>query len=63
MSLDEFMRGHVLISRTVNLGNFNSIRVEVSEDYRLDQSTFEAKFDDLADRLKTKLLEAGLVKP
>ena len=44
------------------MGPYSSLKVEVMEEYALDQSTFEAKFDNLAERLKAKLMEAGVVR-
>lgn len=62
MSLDDYLKGHVIVSRTVPLGPYSSFRVEVMEEYLLEKATFEEKFDDLTERLRKKLLEAGVVK-
>lgn len=53
--------GHVLISRTVPRGQYSSIKVEVMLEFDQSKTTFEAVFDDLAERLHTKLLQAGVV--
>ena len=56
------LRGHVIVSRTVPMGSYSSLRVEVMEEFLLSECTFEEKFDDLAQRLKEKLAEAGVVR-
>jgi hypothetical protein len=56
------LRGHVVVSRTVPMGSYSSLKVEVMEEYLLSESSFEEKFDSLAQRLKEKLVEAGVVR-
>ena len=56
------LRGHVVVSRTVPMGQYSSLKVEVMEEYILAECTFEEKFDNLAQRLKEKLTEAGVVR-
>ena len=56
-----FLKGHVLISRRIPKGPYNSIRVEVMEEYNLAETTFEEKWDDLAERFYAKLVAAGIV--
>lgn len=60
--LDSFLKGHVILSRTVPMGSYSSFRVEVMEEYLLSRTSFEAKFDDLTERLKMKMVEAGVIK-
>ncbi len=57
------LKGHIIISRTVPMGPYSSFRVEVMEEYAPDQTTFEQKFDELTERLRTKMVDAGVVKP
>jgi hypothetical protein len=56
------LKGHVSISRTLNLGNFNSIKVELSEEYDQAETTFEEVFDDLMKRLDSELTKKRIVK-
>jgi hypothetical protein len=56
------LKGHVSISRTLNLGNFNSFKVELSEEYDQAETTFEEVFDDLMKRLDSELAEKRIVK-
>lgn len=56
------LRGHVVISRTVPMGSYSSFRAEVMEEYDPSVTTFEKKFDELTERLKAKMAEAGVVR-
>lgn len=53
-SLDKFrepLKGSVAVSRTVNLGDFNSRKVELSEEFWLDVSTHEEQYAKLQTKL------------
>lgn len=56
------LRGHIVLSRTVPMGPYNSFRVEVMEEYVVAPGAFAAKFDEPTDRLRGKLIQAGIVK-
>jgi hypothetical protein len=56
------LKGHVVISRTVNLGSYSSLRVEVKEEYGQSQVTLEEMFDNLLRRVDSLLTEKGIVK-
>jgi len=60
---EELLKGRVSLGRTIPLGSFNSLKVEVQEEYYLGQRTFEEVFDELAERMKKKLADAGVVRP
>lgn len=57
------LRGHVIISRTVPTEKYNSLKVEVKEEYFLSDTTFEEVLENLAQRLKEKLVGMGVVRP
>lgn len=53
-SLDDFrepLRGRIVVGRTVNLGNFNSRKVELSAEFWLDISSHEAEYVKLQTKL------------
>ena len=53
-SLDKFrdpLKGSVSVSRTVNLGNYQSRKVELSEEFYLDLSTHEEEYAKLQVKL------------
>jgi len=55
------LRGHVIISRTIPIEKYNSLKVEVKEEFFLSDSTFEERLESLAQRLKEKLADMGVV--
>jgi hypothetical protein len=62
MSSGETLKGRVGYSRTVNLGNYNSLRVEWVEEFRIGERRHEEVTDDLEARMSAKLKAAGVVR-
>ena len=56
------LRGHVVIGRTINLAPFNSFKVEIMEEFDLDEKRFEDVMDDILERLRLQLINRGVVK-
>ena len=57
-----FLKGRVVIGRTIHLAPYNSFKVEVMEEYNTSQHSFEEIFDNLTGRLRAKLIERRLIK-
>lgn len=56
------LKGRVAFSRTIPQGPYSSLRVEVSEEYYLDETNLEDKLENLIDRLHLELIRKGVVK-
>lgn len=55
------LKAEVSYSRTINLGNFNSLKVEWRQEFRVGENTHERVTEELEARLAKKLRDAGLV--
>jgi hypothetical protein len=58
----EPLKGSVSYSRTLNLGDYNSLRVEWIEEFRVGERTHEEVTEELEARLAARLKAAGLAK-
>jgi hypothetical protein len=56
------LRGRVTISQTVPTGPYRSVRVQVMEEYFIDNLSFEDKLENLATRLHSELVNLGVVR-
>jgi hypothetical protein len=62
MDSDKRLKGFGSISRTVNLGRFNSIRIELSKEFFLEDGTHEAVLDELDMKIRAWVKKAGLTE-
>jgi len=56
------LKGFVLIGRTVNLGRFNSLRLEVASEFRLSEQSHEEMISLLNSKLKSSIKSLGAVE-
>jgi hypothetical protein len=62
LTLDNFrepLKGSVSVSRTFNLGNYNSRKVELTEEFWLDISTHEEEYAKLQGKLDSLTGHSG----
>ena len=57
--MSEKLKGHVTVSRTINLGNYNSTRVEAGKEYYQDDKTSFAVFMEIKEELEPMIREAS----
>ena len=62
MDSEKVLKGFGSVSRTVNLGRFNSIRIELSKEFALGRETHEEVLDELDHRIKDWMRKAGLIE-
>ncbi len=55
------LKGWISVGRTVNLGRFNSIKLELASDFHLDESTHEEVLRILLGKLDKALRDMGVV--
>ena len=56
------LRGWVLLSRTLNLGMFNSVKVELATEFFLGESTHEEMLEALNQKITKAVKSLGLVE-
>ena len=55
--MTEKLKGRVTVSRTINLGNYNSKRIEASEEFYLKECSFERAFKEVQVAVDNKRRE------
>jgi len=58
--MTEKLKGRVTVSRTINLGNYNSKRIEASEEFYLDECTFDHAFTEVQTAIDDKRRVDGI---
>ena len=58
--MTEKLKGRVTVSRTINLGNYNSKRIEASEEFYLDEYTFDHAFTEVQTAIDDKRRVDGI---
>lgn len=55
------LKGKVFVGRTINLGNFNSVKLELGCEFLLDETSHEETLGRLLGKMEKALKDMGVV--
>jgi len=58
----EKLKGHVSYGRTVNIGNYNTVRIEFGKEFYLDESDHDEELRKLAEKLNENIKKSGIAR-